>query len=63
MAGDIGYLISPVTIGGLAQAASFPAAFLVGAVPAAAVLLASLRLPKGLPSQHREPIPEPAALG
>lgn len=63
MAGDLGYLISPVTIGGIAQATSFPIAFLVGAVPAAGVLVASLRLPKGAPSQGQEPMPEPAALG
>lgn len=63
MAGDVGYLISPLAIGTLAQEASYSIAYIAGAIPAAAVLVASLRLPKGDPSVSQEPMPEPAALG
>ncbi|MEA2451787.1 MAG: hypothetical protein QOG04_497 [Actinomycetota bacterium] len=63
MAGDLGYLISPVAVGGLAQGTSFSFAYLLAAIPAAAVLVASFTLPKGAPSQTQEPMPEPSALG
>ena len=46
MAGDLGFLVAPVVIGGVAQATSFEAAYLVAALPAVGVLLASLRAPR-----------------
>lgn len=63
MAGDVGYLISPLAIGGLAQTTSFRLAYLVAAIPAAGVMVAGLRLPRGAPAPNHEPAPEPAALG
>lgn len=63
MAGDVGYLVAPLAIGGLAQTTSFGLAYLVAAIPAVGVLVASMRLPGGLPSATQEPTPEPAALG
>ena len=63
MAGDVGYLIAPLAIGGLAQGTSFELAYLVAAVPAAGVLVASARLPGGAPQGTQEPSAEPAALG
>lgn len=63
MAGDIGYLISPTAIGSLAETRSFGTAYAVGAIPAAAVFIAALRLPGGVPSAEeraREPAPQPA---
>jgi MFS family permease len=45
MAGDIGYMISPVAIGSVAQVAGFGTGYLVAAIPAAVVFLAALRLP------------------
>lgn len=63
MAGDVGYLIAPLAIGGLAQGTSFGLAYLVAAIPAAGVLAASIRLPSGAPGVTQEPTPEPAALG
>jgi MFS transporter, DHA1 family, multidrug resistance protein len=43
MAGDLGYLISPALIGLIAEHLGFPSAYLVGAVPAALVLVVALR--------------------
>lgn len=63
MAGDLGYLISPVAVGGLAQGASFSISYVAAAIPATLVFLASTTLPKGAPSATQEPMPEPAALG
>jgi MFS family permease len=63
MAGDLGYLIAPVAVGGLAQGTSFSFAYLFAAIPALGVLFASFSLPKGAPSGTQEPMPEPAALG
>lgn len=63
MAGDLGYLIAPIAVGSLAQSASFSTAYVFAAIPATAVLIASMRLPKGAPSATQEPMPEPAALG
>ncbi|HWC13701.1 MAG TPA: MFS transporter [Actinomycetota bacterium] len=63
MAGDVGYLIAPLAIGGLAEGTSFRVAYLVAAIPAAGVLVASLRLPGGAPAPSHEPTAEPAALG
>ena len=45
MAGDLGFLVAPVAIGGLAQATSFGVAYVAAALPAAGVLLATLRRP------------------
>ena len=67
MAGDLGYLIAPVAVGGLAQGTSFSVSYVAAAIPAALVLLASLTLPRGAPeaapSSTTEPMPEPSALG
>lgn len=46
MAGDLGYLTSPLAIGTLAERSGFGAAYVAGALPAALVCLASLRLPR-----------------
>lgn len=45
MAGDLGYLLAPITVGTLAERTSFPLAYVAAALPAAAVLVAALRLP------------------
>ena len=67
MAGDLGYLIAPVAVGGLAQGTSFSISYVAAAIPAALVFLASLTLPRGAPtatpSSTTEPMPEPSALG
>lgn len=67
MAGDLGYLIAPVAVGGLAQGTSFSFSYVAAAIPAALVFLASLTLPKGAPEatpeRRPDPIPEPSALG
>ena len=63
MAGDLGYLISPTAIGSLAEHTSFSTAYLAAAVPVAAVLAVSLKLPsrKSTRSPRVEPEPlEPA---
>jgi MFS family permease len=62
MAGDLGYLISPTAIGSLAESASYGTAYLVAAVPVAAVTAVALRLPgraRGSTVQPSEPL-EPA---
>lgn len=46
MAGDLGFLTSPIAIGGLADATSYSSAYLAAAAVPAAVLIAALRLPK-----------------
>jgi MFS family permease len=63
MAGDIGYLISPTAIGTLVEATSFRFAYLVGAVPAAIVCIASMKLPKAVPQRAAEVPAEPHAVG
>lgn len=63
MAGDLGYLISPLAVGSLAAGTSFSLSYLVAAIPAALVLLASMSLPKGIGRGSQEPQPEPSALG
>jgi MFS family permease len=45
MAGDLGYLAAPVTVGALAESAGFSAAYILAALPAFAILLVALRLP------------------
>ncbi|MDQ3957920.1 MAG: MFS transporter, partial [Actinomycetota bacterium] len=59
MAGDLGYLTAPTIIGSVAEKSSFGAAYLVGALPAAAVFLAALRLPGGRPAAPSIPPAEP----
>ena len=59
MAGDLGYLTSPTIIGSIAEGFSFRAAYVVGALPAAAVFLAALRLPGRTPASPSVPTPEP----
>lgn len=63
MAGDLGYLTSPSAIGAIADATSYRTAYLVGALPAAAVFLAALRLPKGRTSDRQHPPAEPQPVG
>jgi MFS family permease len=63
MAGDLGYLTSPTVIGATADATSYRTAYLVGALPAAAVFLAALRLPKGKATDRQQPPPEPHPVG
>ena len=64
MAGDVGYLIAPLALGGVAQGISFRAAYVIGAIPAALVLIPTVRLRRGAPSSRRgEAMPEPSALG
>jgi hypothetical protein len=61
MAGDLGYLLSPTTIGYAAQRHGFGPAYVLAALPAAAVAAAALRLPNGTPAARAEPAePEPA---
>jgi MFS family permease len=65
MAGDLGYLLSPTAIGSLAEHTTYGTAYLAAAVPVAAVLAVSLRLPSGrrggqAPAAPAEPEPEPA---
>jgi MFS family permease len=59
MAGDLGYLTAPSAIGAVADSTSYPSAYLVGALPAAAVFFAALRLPKGPSTRRQEAPPEP----
>jgi MFS family permease len=59
MAGDLGYLTSPSAIGAMADATSFRSAYLVASLPAAAVFLAALKLPKGVAKEPEHPPPEP----
>lgn len=63
MAGDLGYLIAPLAVGGLAAGTSFSISYMAAAIPAALVLLASMSLPKGIGRGSQEPMPEPSALG
>jgi MFS family permease len=49
MAGDLGYLLSPISMGALAETTSFRLAYAFGAIPAAAVCLATLSLPRTRP--------------
>lgn len=65
MAGDIGYLIAPTALGVLADGTSFRIAYLAGAIPAALVCLASLRLPKRIAvrKEEGETMPEPQVVG
>jgi predicted MFS family arabinose efflux permease len=60
MAGDLGYLLSPTVVGAAAERAGFGFAYIVGAIPAALVFLASLRLPAGAPPRPHEVAVEPA---
>ena len=63
MAGDLGYLISPLAVGGLAAGTSFSISYIAAAIPAALVTVVSLGLPKGMTGATQEPMPEPSALG
>jgi MFS family permease len=48
MAGDMGYLLSPVLVGLVAENAGFGAAYLFAAIPAVVVLFIAWRLPRGI---------------
>ncbi|HVF54401.1 MAG TPA: MFS transporter [Actinomycetota bacterium] len=51
MAGDLGYLIAPILIGTVAEQTSFGVAYVVGAVPAAAIFVIAMRLDGGVPRE------------
>ena len=59
MAGDLGYLTAPTAIGVIAERGGFEAGYVAGAVPAALVFVAALRLP----GRARTPHKDVAALG
>ncbi|MGH2806009.1 MAG: MFS transporter [Actinomycetota bacterium] len=59
MAGDLGYLLSPTSIGYLAETFSYRIAYLAGAIPALVVFFASLTLPRGGGIREEQPQPEP----
>lgn len=63
MAGDLGYLLSPTTIGAIAEGSSYGAAYLAGAIPAFLVFFASLRLPRHPTAKEPELQAEPSAPG
>jgi len=52
MAGDLGYLTAPTAIGFISERSGFGAGYIAGAVPAAVVFLAALRLPGRAPAPH-----------
>lgn len=58
MAGDLGYMLAPTAIGAVADGPGFELAYVVGAIPAAAVFFVALKLPGG-PAKAREPALEP----
>nr|MBA3432064.1 MFS transporter [Actinomycetota bacterium] len=53
MAGDLGYLLSPITVGTLAERQSFSLAYAVAALPAAGVFVATLTLPRHTAAARR----------
>lgn len=55
MAGDLGYLIAPISTLWLAEQAGFPVAYIFGALPAALVFLVALRLPAQTTPGRPEP--------
>ncbi|HEX2052014.1 MAG TPA: MFS transporter, partial [Actinomycetota bacterium] len=59
MAGDLGYLIAPTAVGFVAESSGFGAAYLVGALPAALIFFAALRLPPGITARDDRQTPEP----
>lgn len=63
MAGDLGYLLAPTLIGAVAENFSYPAAYIVGALPAALVFFVALKLPRGVTGARAEPTPEPQVVG
>lgn len=60
MAGDLGYLIAPVATGYFAGAFGFSTAYLVAAIPAAAMFFVAMRLPPGVTTAAGTP-PDEAA--
>ena len=63
MAGDLGYLLSPTTIGAIAEGTNYGLAYLAGAIPALLVFFASLRLPKRSATHGSGLQAEPSAPG
>jgi DHA1 family multidrug resistance protein-like MFS transporter len=63
MAGDLGFLTAPTLIGYISEHAGFGPGYLVGALPAAAVLVAAMRLPAGRPVSRPEPVPQQEPVG
>jgi MFS family permease len=59
MAGDLGYLLAPVTIGAIAEGAGYPVAYAAASVPAFLVLFVALGLPAHARPASEEPLPEP----
>lgn len=63
MAGDLGFLLAPTTIGALAEGPGFGAAYIAAAIPGLAVLAYSVGLPSGPGHERGEPheeVMEPA---
>jgi MFS family permease len=56
MAGDLGFLVAPVAVGLLSDTYSFEVGYIAGALPAAIVVLAALRLPRRPTPSKEEPI-------
>jgi MFS transporter, DHA1 family, multidrug resistance protein len=46
MAGDLGYMIAPLTVGAVAETMGYGAAYVFGAIPALLVFLYALKLPR-----------------
>ena len=62
MAGDLGYMLAPSLIGAIADGPGYGLAYALGALPAAGVLFAALRLPDERPrARRKEADPTPAA--
>jgi MFS family permease len=55
MAGDLGYLIAPISILWVAETNGFPLAYILGAIPAAACLVVAMKLPRGATHHPAEP--------
>lgn len=61
MSGDLGYLLAPTLVGGVAEGTgSFPTAYSIAAVPAIAVFVYALRLPSRAGGAEEEVPLEPA---
>jgi MFS family permease len=56
MAGDLGYLIAPISCLWLADHSGFGIAYLFGALPAAAVFFVALRLPSRATRVERDTV-------
>ena len=57
MAGDLGYMVAPSALGGMAEGISFQGAYVLGALPAALGCALALRLPG-----HDKPVTDPSKI-